>query len=503
MNQTFQSLLFVLLLAFTGCSDAWEDQVKGNETTTTKTIIESLKEDGNFTILVNALEKTGLDKELEAYISTIWAPNDEAMKMVSTGIMNNTDSLAQFIGNLFATGIYLYNTETNSQRIRMNGGKYLLMNQSPISMDGVGVSDQYNISAKNGTIHILYEPILVRKNVWELIEDFGTKYKQTGYLNSLTGSVFDPNTATQTGWTADGKPVYDTLSGMVWANKFIEEIADLRCEDSTYTVFIVEDQVFDQEYTKFKPYYKVYSGASQKDSLGNDQYLKKKIVKDFVVTTAYGPDNFPSEVISVDGVRMAVSSSSVVNVTQASNGYVYVINSGAIQPADKIQPIVIEGENEFLRYYAEGGSPAGFLRQREGASDGYDFVLDNRNTDLMGGLILDFGMVASIKYNVYVKAINDFNASYKNPNTGLVLVESLGTVVGSTNEDGVMEFGPPATIAGADSIAVTSVNYLDAVEIYAGSTRFSTARQCYIQISPKNKAQAVVVDYVKMVPVFN
>ncbi|MFB6340811.1 fasciclin domain-containing protein [Saccharicrinis sp. FJH62] len=504
MNFRLKSLLLLFILGIWACTDAWESHVKVNDSTAKQTIVEILEGQSRFSSFVAALKSTGLDQELaKMQIMTVWAPDNDAMAMADPAVTGDADSLRSFLSNHFTLGKYVYDSGNASERVKMFGGKVLFLDQENDMIDDVIVSGDKNIPARNGVLHIINQPIKLRLNAWQYIEMLGATYKQTAYLNSLSGVYFNPDVATQTGWTDDGRPVYDTISGLVWQNPFLETVTDLRSEDSTFTVFIVEDQVFDSEYNKFKPYFKAFSGSTVTDSLKNVAVAKMKVLKDYVVTTTYNKDNIPAEVYSPDNVRIPVNPSAIVSTYKVSNGNVFVMSDCAIELSDKIQPLIIEGETEF-KWFAEGGSPAGNLRIKEHASGGYDYVLDNFSTgSKLGGLILYAGEVASVKYDFYINAINDFNSGFRYPNSSRILSEGLGTVVLQGYNGSSPVFGPPALVNGADTILVTDTAYVTAKEQLVGSTKFSTIRDCFLQVVGNNNGQAVVVDYIKMVPVFN
>lgn len=504
MNFRLKSLLLLVILSIWACADAWESHVKVNDSTATQTIVEILESQSRFSSLVAALKSTGLNEELaRKQIMTLWAPNNDAMAMVDPAVTSDTDSLREFLSNHLTLGEYTYDRGMPSERIKMQSGKVLFFDEENGMIDDVMVADDKNLAAKNGVIHVISEPIKLRLTAWQYIENLGATYKHTAYLNSLSGIYFDPDIATQTGWTDNGRPVYDTITGLVWQNRFLNEVADLRSEDSTFTVIIVEDQVFDSEYLKFKPYFKAFSGTTLADSLKNDAFNKMKILKDYVITTTYDQDNLPAAVYSASNVKVPVDPAAIVSSFKASNGNVFIMNNCPIAPSDKIQPIIIEGETEF-KWFAGGGTPAGNLRIKEDASGGFDYVLDNFNRSAkLGGLILYAGEVASVTYDFHINAVNDFNSAFRYPNSSRVLSQGLGTVVLQGYNAGVPIFGPPALVNGADTILVTDTAYVTAKEQLVGSTKFSTIRNCYLQIFANNNGQAVVVDYIKMVPVFN
>lgn len=536
MKFIYCSLIIVTIALIAGCGDTWDDHIKVEDSSTTKNIIETLEGMPETKTFLDAIKSTGLDKELEStQIYTVWAPDNSAMASVDSEILDSPDSLKQFISNHFSLGKTIYSDDNENCKLKMFGGKNLFINQNNKMIDDVVISNTYNKPAKNGVIHIINTAVELRPTIWQYIEKIAPKNNHVNYLNSLSAIVFDPEIAEQTGWTEDGRPIYDTISGLVWKNSFINNVADLRSEDSTFTFFIVEDDVFTNEYTKFSPYFKASSGSSAQDILRNETMLKYKITKDYVVNTTYTPDNLPTEVYSIYGVKVPVAASAIVDSFRASNGYVYILNSCDIAKEDKIPVITIEAETD-LRWYAEGGSPAGYKRKNEFASGGYDFILDSHNNQLYtNGLIVYAGEMASIRYDFYWKAIDDFYTSYRYParkDTAYYIIDTVYNSIDSTSfkldstivterlqtktlyqqlgftvlsgySGGKPVFGTFNSVTNNTYIAVTDSTYENAPEIKVGTFKFSSMREIFLQLKNETKGMAVVADYFKLVPVFN
>nr|WP_321408152.1 fasciclin domain-containing protein [uncultured Carboxylicivirga sp.] len=504
-NYILQIATVVVLLLFNGCQDAWENHADLADSTASQSLIEILEGNSSYSNFVSALKTTGLNKTLsEPYMYTVWAPSND----VFTNLPDDAKELYKLVANHISKGATLTSTLAETKRILMLSGKFIELDGEAATIDQIAITKK-DQAATNGVVQFIGSTIEPRITIWQYLESYAGTNKHIEYLNSLSGDVFDPDSATITGYTGDGLPIYDTLSGMVWKNSFLDNVADLRSEDSTYTLIIIDDEAFDTEFDTYTSYFKVSPATTDEALALNKAKCLYKITKDYVFTSSYGATEIPAIATSVDMVDVPVDKSLVYDSFQASNGWVHHITSCAVPLANKIQPIIIEGETleRFTDNYtifgdAIDGYPAGYKRVRPDASGGFDYVLDNWTTTAKGsGLILHADEVASMRYKFYLKAVNDFRGSYRYPKaTDYTLRQKLGVTTLISENNDIYDFNP--IIAVSDTISITAASYEEAVEEEVGTYRFFSMKDIYLWLQSVDNGAAVTADYIKLVPDF-
>jgi hypothetical protein len=310
----------------------------------------------------------------------------------------------------------------------------------------------------------------------------------------LTGMVFDPNVGTVIGVDpVTGEPVYDTLSGMVWSNRLVEEIRDLKHEDTLSTILLIEDPVWDSEFSKFRSY------LTLSDSVESDELTYWMISRDLVFSGYMELDNMPDTLVSRFGIKIPFDRAAVEQTYQASNGIIYVLSSCDVRLQDKIHPYIVEGEDTTKIVYAAVSGQTGYTRQTDLASGGYDFILDNHGAS-PGKIRYHVGeFAAGIYYEFYWVAVNDFDYSYRNPDTTAVIQQKLEFVrlLGISGENYL--FGQPLQIS--DLIEVTDSTYETAREVYVGKRYFTTYQDVWLQVTGSGRNTTICLDYLKAVPV--
>lgn len=500
------TLLFTATALFS-CSDAWDEHTSRNKDVSNQTIYTYLQADPQFSQFVALIDEVGYKEELTSSKQiTVFALTNGAMEMVPSTFLADQSSKKDFVGHHITYGRNNLSNDANAGRIQMLSSKWLEVEQGLI--DGLAVLSSSQ-ALLNGFVNVMDEPVLPRPTIWEYVENMAPQNKHVDYLNSLTSLTFSPDLSTQIGVNDLGQPVYDSV--FIFRNSFNDNIADLSSEDSTLTLFIVEDQVLDQEYQKFWRYYRVVNGTTARDTAET----KMRITRDYVFNESYSPGNVPAMPVSANGIPVAFSEDAVVESFKASNGYVYVVSSAPVEVADRIRPIIVEGESPeaYYRLTTERADAQGYLRIREHASGGHDFVLDNHiagsSQRLTDGLILPAGFLPSIQYRVYWRAINDFRTSYRYPSDN-ELRQRLGTSAVMTRDPvtgRVTRFAPPVFFT--DFIPVTATEYSpnpEEDEVFVGTVNFGSMRNVYLQLVPEGESthhMAVTVDYIKLVPVLN
>jgi uncharacterized surface protein with fasciclin (FAS1) repeats len=497
MNEILRSGLFfsLIVLILAGCKDPWEDHVKPAQGIPEENLYEMIRNTPELYAFAGYLLESGWQEELESSKSfTVWAPTNNAMQEIDPAGLENSADLANFVNNHIAFTAYSYYSPDKYFIVKTYSGKNIVIDNQNGRVGDANLLEPYDRVASNGLLHVIDAPLVPKPNVWEIIESTDQAPKHVGYLKSLTGMVFDPNVGTVIGVDpVTGEPVYDTLSGMVWSNRLVEEIRDLKHEDTLSTILLIEDPVWDSEFSKFRSY------LTLSDSVESDELTYWMISRDLVFSGYMELDNMPDTLVSRFGIKIPFDRAAVEQTYQASNGIIYVLSSCDVRLQDKIHPYIVEGEDTTKIVYAAVSGQTGYTRQTDLASGGYDFILDNHGAS-PGKIRYHVGeFAAGIYYEFYWVAVNDFDYSYRNPDTTAVIQQKLEFVrlLGISGENYL--FGQPLQIS--DLIEVTDSTYETAREVYVGKRYFTTYQDVWLQVTGSGRNTTICLDYLKAVPV--
>ncbi len=484
-------------IVFLTCNDPWDEYVQLKDDTVTENLMEVISNDPELSAFYQLLEKTGWDEILVlSQMYTVWAPTNDAISNLDESYLTDTVKLKQLIDHHIAYTRYPYtNAGKESQKIKMYSGKILVLDYQNMKVEYASLHEPADVPAINGMLHIIDDVLIPKDNVWDFIENSSLCPLHTGYLNSLTGELFNPDLAIQTGVDATtGLPIYDTASGMVWNNHFINQIRDLRDEDSLFTVILLSDDVFEQEVEKFKPYYIL------DDELQSDSLTKWNICRDIVFSGIVDTVHIPDTLVSLFGIKIPLSSGAIEQTISLSNGIILVLSSCSVRLQDRIQPIIVEAESDDKTIvYNPGGGLKGYTREKDLASGGYDFVLDNHKANPCA-LRYHVGYVNSVRYNFYWKAVDDFNGAYYGAAVDTI-EQKLGEIGFTGYINDIPTFGALSPLH-EGFIQVTDTVYESAGEIYVGNKLYVTYRDIWLQVSGSGNNTTITLDYIKLVPVF-
>ncbi len=496
----YWKLLFytsLFLLGFIGCKDPWDEHGKVNDGIISDNLFELIAKTPQLSEFAGYLSSSGLGEEIATSKNyTVWAPDNEAMALVDNAILADSAKLHQFISNHICFTQYSYFDNKPAKKIKSLSGKNILPDYVNGMIEDANLLEPLDIVAKNGILHIIDKALIPKPNVWEYIESTDLSPMHAGYWNSLTGNVFDPDKAIQIGVDpVTGKAIYDTLSGLTWSNRVISEIRDLKSEDVISTIFLVKDAVLEQEYSKFRPYYRKLN-----DSIGSNELTYWNISKDYIFAGEFDLDGPEDTLLSMFNVKVPFDKAAVESVFQGSNGKVYVLNNCPVKLENKILPIIIEGEDTLRLITKALTGQTGYTREAPLASGGFDFILDNHGAN-PGSIRYHVGDIAATKYNFYWKAIDDFNYSYRYPNTTDTIKQRMARVSYLGIIDGEPAFTPPAPFT-ADFLPVIDSSYVTAPEVFVGTRTFTSIEDLWVQITGSGRNTTISLDYIKIVPVF-
>jgi hypothetical protein len=224
-------------------------------------------------------------------------------------------------------------------------------------------------------------------------------------------------------------------------------------------------------------------------------------VKDLIVDTLYPTiASLPAAVVSKFGVPLPINPTLIIDSKKVSNGMVYVLSSSTTTLAVKFPPVTIEGEypTGFSRTDKTGN--INLFRIRKDPVTGFNYTdIYITATNVTGTGVIGFysyyrlNEMPSMKYNVYARAVNDFQTG------ALIQTISVNYVVSDT---------PPVYTA------LSSFQYNVPLSTAAGaynevllgqftSTLYGTLEFRLIQAGAGAVATNTpsVLDYIRLVPV--
>lgn len=452
MNKNIFLAFMVLVLCglcFSGC-EKWEDHNALTDSRVGKDLLQQIRENPDLSKFAELLSKTGYDKEIASSKTyTVFAPVNAALATLDPAIEADDAKLRLFVGNHITNQLQT-TSATGQVRIQMLNGKYLNLQGTMVEDATITGKDLY---AKNGYLHITDKMLPALSNAWEFLQTAPqVPAKQKAFLASLTDST--------------------------GANSFLRKVQDLSDEKKQYTFFVLTDTAWDAEVTKYMPYF--VTGTV--DSTTTE--ASRAVVNDFAVEGVYQPATIPDTILSKFNTKLGIDKSAIVETIKVSNGIVYVMSKLDVQPKDKFQQYIIQGEDyDFSRLDRRGNT---YFR------DKYDTTHQKAFKDVLvfGHGIAQFYLgyrltnVPSMKYKAYWVAVHDNVNSYTGTFTQLL---GIGT----------------STANLLPYVTVSPNNYN---EVYLGEFTISTFRPVLnVYLTAANNTTSntnmITADYIRLEPV--
>lgn len=479
----------ILAAAFYGCTKNWDNHNQVTDPNLNNNLAQAIKQNTNIGVFSSFLVKTGYDKIISSSKTyTVWAPTDQALLQLSPAIVNDTAQLKLFVANHISNQAYLMSAGNADQRIKMLNGKYILLSGNKFDSANVVTANLY---ASNGLYHVIDRFIPRYDNCWEFLNNTSGVPLMKTYLLSQNHIIFDPTIATQTGVDPNsGLPIYDSSTGKVQRNYFLDSVMNVSDETSQYTFVLLQDNSFTTELSKLTPWFK----TSTTDSTTNLSSMF--LVRDFAFKGLYTPDSLAKlqyVLMSQYGVSVPMTKSNIVASYKTSNGYVYVMSQVSIPLATKFPPIYIQGETPYA-FSGPDRSANTFYRIR------YNPVTQQNFNDIMltnygvANYFIDYFVrkLSSMRYNVSWVAVNDLQSTP-------LWVQQLkhGHTINHT-----------IYYNATDTLTRVTIGYLNYNEVPLGQFSFSTYsdRNFYVfgptTSSTAGNVDAITLDYIKLVPAF-
>jgi len=379
----------------------WDDHNAITDPAAGKDLFTQISENTNLSKFTGLLTKTGYDKVIASSKTfTVFAPTNAALATLDPAVVNDGPKLRLFVANHIANQTWQTTAASTPLRLKMLSDKYNNMLANKLEDAAITEADHY---AKNGVFHVIDKMVPALPNAWEFLEtNPEAPSKQKDYLLSLFRNVFDTTNAVQIGVDpTTGKPIYQPGTDSVKTNLFWRNVYDLRDEKKQYTFFVLANDAWDTEVTKYKPFY--VTGTN--DSTIN--LANWSVVKDFAVEGVYDATTIPDTILSKFNIKVGIEKSAITKTIKTSNGVVFIMNKIAVRPVDKFPPIVIQAEN--YNTVSNDRRNNTYFRDRYSPVTGQDFrdVLVYNHGVALFNLGYRLNGMPSIKYKAYWVALHD------------------------------------------------------------------------------------------------
>lgn len=485
------TILLLSISILSACKDSWEDRALVSGDGLTQSLMDKIIAQENLSTFSSYLKKTGYDQVLNASRNfTVWAPSNSALQTLDAGIVSDTAKLKMFVANHISNLAYATTAPADTmQRVLMLNGKYVPFSKTTFDEANISSANQY---AKNGILHVIDGAAPVKQSIWEYLNAAAIGLEQKTYLLSLNKTAQDTSLATVTGYDPiTGKPILKPGTGLVTTNRFLSAVKNVSNEQNQYTFFLLADPSFLAEKAKLNKYYNSTSLFTDSTTTSLTSW---NVVKDLAVSGSYSPNQLPAQLISVNNVKIPINKSAIIASYKASNGWVYIMSSMDFAVAEKIPPIIIEGE-----------TPVSFS---SGGNSGFTFYPVRSDNNGLSYKSIE----------VYRSQISAFTAFYRVRNVPSAIYKVYWRAVAGTQ-------GDPQTITFNQKLTFTSANLLtdlgykpvsvasaDPVinaaaytELYIGDclvTKYGNVSMSLISAaSASQNVNTLLLDYVKLVPV--
>lgn len=347
-------LLCFLPMALVCCTD-WDDHYDeaGKHVVADKTLWEEIESRPDLSEFKEYLEKYGYKDMLNgAQMYTVFAPKGH---IDTTGIGSSEMKIKkEMIENHIARFAHSANSALN------NKPEVVMLNTKSINFTQTGegyvfgdneLSDEYNIRAKNGVLHVIEGQQMFFHNIWEYLTVDSRFDNIRNYLYSFNDTILDEDKSVKGDINENGQQEY--LDSVVHIyNSLLYSIGELNNEDSTYTMIVPTNEAWDEAYGRIKGYYTYPTNISRdkRDSLQR-YHTQMSIVRDLVFSHTVQKSIEDSIISTTNGVfkkpfeYILPNYSNWEQAEKCSNGGIFVVENLHHNPWDSWHtPIKIEAE---------------------------------------------------------------------------------------------------------------------------------------------------------------
>ena len=278
-------LLPLLPLALLGCTD-WSDHYNDEQNVIAEnTLWEEIESRTDLKKFKDYLEHYGYKDLLNgSQMFTVFAPMGT---IDTTGIGSSDEKIkSEVIENHIARFVHSANSATN------NNPEVVMLNTKVISFVQDGdtykfgdskFTNEYNIRAKNGVLHIIEDQQMYFHNIWEYLTTDSRFSNVRKFLYSFNDTVLNEDKSVKGDINESGQQEY--LDSVVYIyNSLLSSIGEINDEDSTYTMIVPTNRAWDSAYNRIATYYKDYPTSipfQKRDSMQR-VHTQISIVRDLI-----------------------------------------------------------------------------------------------------------------------------------------------------------------------------------------------------------------------------
>ncbi|MDN3665819.1 fasciclin domain-containing protein [Algibacter miyuki] len=441
--------VLIVLVTFSCKEDALDDHYGQEDQRLESSILETLSSDTNFSTFVELVKQAGFEELLSSSQAfTVWAPNNEALALVSADVLNDPDALAQLIGNHISRFSYGSTINENQVFVKMLNDKYIEFSNvdGQVTFGGVDVLEQ-DVLTSNGIVHKMSSVLSVKPNIWGFLNDNIDQYTVLmEYFSQYNEILFDEARSVKTGTNTLGQTVYDSVFSS--SNTQFKTIGDLSSEEDRFTFIGLGDDAYAGIYDRFKDYY---------------QYPVEDSIKSNTDRAIFNNLTFPAlEVADLDGTlientvgnMVMLEAGAITNTETLSNGNVFDVSALNYDVNNVIyKDIRYEVENNKRRTIGSLTDFSVVQKFQEVASGKFtntvsllanpDGSNSNNFFEIAFSNVLSASYTINLKFSAIGAAQNTklrFEFSYKDAD-GNVVVNEIGPLVVSNLEEGIVPIG--------------------------------------------------------------
>jgi uncharacterized surface protein with fasciclin (FAS1) repeats len=520
----YRYLSIVLLLAViaSACKKQWDQRDNITDQQLNVNLLQQIQANPNLSTFAGYLTKIGYDKLLSASKTyTVWAPTNTALQGIDPAIVSDTAQLHKFVNNHIANQAYLTGNVQTSLRVRNLNAKNLTFTATTVEDANITAANQY---VSNGVLHVIDKPLVFKFNISEYVRSLTSVGQlQKAYVTRQDTTFIDTTKATVASIDPKtGKPILAPGTGVVTQNKYFNKVGALANEDSLYTYFVLTDNAYNAERNKVSKYFATVTNST--DTTLN-LLSAFNVLKDVVVRGVYTTANLPATLKSVNGVTVPIDKSAIVQTYNASNGIVYVMSSMNFNVADKITPIVIEGESASFFTRTDQGSKIAIRARKDLSGVVYrDLLISGTGVPASFFAGYKLSNLYTCQYKVEIHAVNDtlftkvpMNLTTPSLNQSIServifgQITAAPVVAGNVTPTTAVNFPYTSitpynynniTLTGATAGTVTATSTLNVANGTLNVVKYSSIFM-YVQGANTTAANTndVLVDYIKLTPV--
>ncbi len=381
-------IIFLSLgLALSSCTDKWGDHI--GDVDSQKNLYEVVHENAQFSAFADLLEQSGYGDDLKASKNyTLIIPTNEAIEAVRENYdFADTAVLRSFVGYHIINSIYSVNETADTIRAKNIRSKYVEFTRG--AFDEV-VPTTSNLAAGNGIYHVVPTALKPLQSVFALVM---TNFSELEQMKAVAS--FD------TVYIEDGKTTYHTNG--FW---FMQGRQHMTREDKKITYFVLDDDYYNAEYDKLRPYYSTsYLEDGPRPDSTTTFFTKRALLRDLIVERELAEEDLDGELLAVSGTKFRVDAADIISEYKTSNGRVYRVKKLNVTLADQIKEIKVLGIEPVGFKQNDKGNNIYFRNKRDLNGELYDDI------EIHGHNVTAFyakyraNNVNVVKYKVYGRAI--------------------------------------------------------------------------------------------------